>query len=102
MARLWPYSGSKVMLVSPALIEPSKKPSRNESSQLKVHLTLRRIKSIISTYIDKYSAVIQTTKSFGKPWEIPILRHLERAENVARFHLTTEHDFLECTPTGLA
>ncbi|GFW89948.1 reverse transcriptase [Trichonephila clavipes] len=38
-------------------------------------------------------------KSFGKPWEnlvtvCPIPRHLERAEVVARFRLTTGHDFL--------
>ncbi|GFV24803.1 hypothetical protein TNCV_882711 [Trichonephila clavipes] len=38
-------------------------------------------------------------KSFGKPWETlatvgPIPRHLERAEAVAHFHLTTEHGFL--------
>ncbi|GFY24288.1 hypothetical protein TNCV_1013371 [Trichonephila clavipes] len=49
----------------------------------------------------------QKTKSFGKPWKIlvtvgPIPRHLERAEAVARFRLTTGHDFLEYTSTGLA
>ncbi|GFV92402.1 reverse transcriptase [Trichonephila clavipes] len=41
----------------------------------------------------------QKTKSFGKPRETlatvgPIPRHLERAEAVARFRLTTGHDFL--------
>ncbi|GFV57729.1 reverse transcriptase [Trichonephila clavipes] len=41
----------------------------------------------------------QNTKSFGKPWETlanvgPIPRHLERAETVAHFRLTTVHDFL--------
>ncbi|GFT21887.1 uncharacterized protein TNCV_3179831 [Trichonephila clavipes] len=41
----------------------------------------------------------QNTKSFGKPWETlafmgPIPRHLERAEAVACFRLTTGHDFL--------
>ncbi|GFW23547.1 hypothetical protein TNCV_3806441 [Trichonephila clavipes] len=41
----------------------------------------------------------QKTKSFGKPWETlatldPIPRHLEKAEAVARFCLTTGHDFL--------
>ncbi|GFX66138.1 uncharacterized protein TNCV_4102781 [Trichonephila clavipes] len=34
-----------------------------------------------------------------KPWETmvtvgPVQQHLERAEAVARFHLTTGHDFL--------
>ncbi|GFX00207.1 hypothetical protein TNCV_296961 [Trichonephila clavipes] len=38
-------------------------------------------------------------KSFGKPWETlatvgPIPKHLERAEAVARFFLTTGYDFL--------
>ncbi|GFW49950.1 hypothetical protein TNCV_2315321 [Trichonephila clavipes] len=38
-------------------------------------------------------------KSFGKPWETlaavsPILRHMERAEAVTRFRLTTGHNFL--------
>ncbi|GFU64628.1 reverse transcriptase [Trichonephila clavipes] len=38
----------------------------------------------------------QKTKSFGKPWKTvgPITRHLERAEAVARFRLTTRHDCL--------
>ncbi|GFU15776.1 uncharacterized protein TNCV_2367451 [Trichonephila clavipes] len=41
----------------------------------------------------------QKTKSSGKPWKTlttvgPIPRHLERAEAVARLHLTTGHDFL--------
>ncbi|GFS55999.1 reverse transcriptase [Trichonephila clavipes] len=38
-------------------------------------------------------------EEFGKPWETlvtvgPIPRHLERADAVARFRLTTGHDFL--------
>ncbi|GFX97363.1 reverse transcriptase [Trichonephila clavipes] len=66
----------------------------------KVPLTFKRAKSIISTHIDQYTAMTQRMKSFGKPWEImatviPILGHLERAEAVARFRLTTGHDFLE-------
>ncbi|GFV49427.1 uncharacterized protein TNCV_1635011 [Trichonephila clavipes] len=61
-----------------------------------VPLILRRAKSISSSHID----MTQKTKSFGKPWETlptvgPILRHLERTEAVAYFHLTTGHDFLE-------
>ncbi|GFU42527.1 reverse transcriptase [Trichonephila clavipes] len=65
-----------------------------ESSQPVVSLTLRRSKSVISTCIDKCTAVTQETKSLIKPWETlvtvaPILRHLERAEAVACFCLTT-------------
>ncbi|GFV49146.1 reverse transcriptase [Trichonephila clavipes] len=53
----------------------------------------------ISTSIDKYTSVTQKTKSLGKRQEIlvnvgPIPRHPERAEAVARFRLTTGHDFL--------
>ncbi|GFX78292.1 uncharacterized protein TNCV_5136391 [Trichonephila clavipes] len=70
------------------------KPSHPE-----VLLILRIAKSLISTYIDKCTAMTQNTKSLGKPWETPttvgpIPRHLERAEVIAHFHLTTEHDFL--------
>ncbi|GFV99472.1 uncharacterized protein TNCV_5078361 [Trichonephila clavipes] len=70
-----------------------------ESSQPEVSLPLRRAKSIISTFIDKYTTVAQKTKSYGKPWETlttvgTIPRHLERANAVARFHLTTGHEFL--------
>ncbi|GFV15834.1 reverse transcriptase [Trichonephila clavipes] len=40
----------------------------------------------------------QKTKSLGKPWKTlvtvgPFPRHLERAEAIARFRLTTGHDF---------
>ncbi|GFS71652.1 reverse transcriptase [Trichonephila clavipes] len=54
---------------------------------------------IISTHTGKYTAMTQKTKSFRKPWETlatvsPISRHLERAEAVARFRLTTRHYFL--------
>ncbi|GFS68035.1 reverse transcriptase [Trichonephila clavipes] len=60
---------------------------------------LQRAKSIISTHIDKYAAMTQKTKSFGKPWETlatvgPIPGNLERVEAVARFRLTTGHHFL--------
>ncbi|GFU35356.1 transposable element Tc1 transposase [Trichonephila clavipes] len=70
-----------------------------ESTQPEVPLTIRKAKSIISTYIDKYTAMTQKTKNFGKPWETlatvgPIPRHLERVEVIARFCLTTGHDFL--------
>ncbi|GFS87676.1 reverse transcriptase [Trichonephila clavipes] len=66
-----------------------------ESTQPEVPLTLRRANSIIFTHIDKYTAIT----SHGKPWETlatvdPISRHLERAETVACFHLTTGYDFL--------
>ncbi|GFW08450.1 reverse transcriptase [Trichonephila clavipes] len=69
-----------------------------ESIQPEVPLTLRSSKSIFSTHIDKYTVMTPKTKSFGKPWETlttvgPIPRHLERAEAVARFRLTNEHDF---------
>ncbi|GFT51926.1 reverse transcriptase [Trichonephila clavipes] len=70
-----------------------------KSSQLEASLPLRRAKSIISTYIAKCTAVTQKTKSLGKPWETlatvsSIPRHLERDGAVARFCLTTRHDFL--------
>ncbi|GFW52931.1 uncharacterized protein TNCV_2395101 [Trichonephila clavipes] len=72
---------------------------RDKSSQPEVPLTLRRAKSIISTIIDKYTAVTQNPKSLEKTWETlaivgPILRHLERVKTVALFRLTTGHDFL--------
>ncbi|GFV18845.1 reverse transcriptase [Trichonephila clavipes] len=71
-----------------------------ESTQPEVPLTLRRIKSIISTYIDKHIAMTQKTKCFGKQWITvatagQISRHLERAKAVACFRLTTGHDFLK-------
>ncbi|GFS81336.1 uncharacterized protein TNCV_1225211 [Trichonephila clavipes] len=70
-----------------------------ESSQPEVLLTLRTVKGIISIYTDKCTAVTHKTKSLGKPWETlgtvgPIPRHLERDDGVARFRLTTGHDFL--------
>ncbi|GFV69196.1 reverse transcriptase [Trichonephila clavipes] len=70
-----------------------------ESSQPEVPLTFRRAKSIISTFIDKYTIVTQKTKCLGKPWETlaivgPIPRHLERAEAVASFCLNTGYEFL--------
>ncbi|GFX21132.1 transposable element Tcb1 transposase [Trichonephila clavipes] len=70
-----------------------------ESTQPEVPLTLRRAKNTNSTHIDKYTAMTQKRKSFGKPWETlttlgPIPRHLEGAEAVARFLLTTRQDFL--------
>ncbi|GFU55990.1 reverse transcriptase [Trichonephila clavipes] len=73
-------------------------------SQQEVSLTLRRAKSIISTFIDKYTTVKQKNQ---EPWKIPatvdpISRHLERAKAVACFRLTTGHDFLEYISTGLA
>ncbi|GFW42646.1 reverse transcriptase [Trichonephila clavipes] len=107
MAELRLYSGSQVKLGSPAMKEPTKKAKLGaESTQPKVPLTPpRRAKSFISTHkltphtIDKHTAMTQKTKCLGKPWETlttmgPIPRHLERAEAVARFRLTTGHDFL--------
>ncbi|GFU42933.1 reverse transcriptase [Trichonephila clavipes] len=62
-------------------------------------LILRRAHNIISTYTDKCIAMTQNTKYLGKLWGTlftvgPIQWHLERAETVARFRLTTEYDFL--------
>ncbi|GFU44665.1 reverse transcriptase [Trichonephila clavipes] len=70
-----------------------------ESTQPEVPWTFRRAKNIISTHIDEYTAMTQKPKSFEKPRETlatvgPIPRHLERAEAVARCHLTTGHDLL--------
>ncbi|GFV92913.1 reverse transcriptase [Trichonephila clavipes] len=70
-----------------------------ESTQPEVPLTLRRVKNIISTYIDKSTTMTPKAKSFGKPWETlatvgPIPRHLERAEAVCSFLVTTGLDFL--------
>ncbi|GFT84986.1 uncharacterized protein TNCV_2507821 [Trichonephila clavipes] len=99
MAGLRPCSGSQVMLGSSAMRVDQIAKHGAESTQPEVPLSLRRAKSIISTHIDKNTAMTQKTKSFGKPWETlatvgPIPRHLERAEVVARFRLTTGHDFL--------
>ncbi|GFT60624.1 reverse transcriptase [Trichonephila clavipes] len=59
----------------------------------------RRAKNIIFPYIDKCTPTTQNFKSLGNIWEKPttvdpILSHLERADAVARFHLTTVHDFM--------
>ncbi|GFW93589.1 uncharacterized protein TNCV_47921 [Trichonephila clavipes] len=74
---------------------------RAESTKPEVPLTLRRAKSIISTYIYKYTAMTQKTKSFGKPWETlatvgSIPRHLKRADAVARF---PDNDFFGSIPS---
>ncbi|GFX10073.1 reverse transcriptase [Trichonephila clavipes] len=71
-----------------------------ESSQLEDLLTLRKAKSIISTFIGNYTIVTQNPKKLGKLWETlatvgPIPRQLERVEADARFRITTAHDFLE-------
>ncbi|GFS65553.1 reverse transcriptase [Trichonephila clavipes] len=60
--------------------------------------------SRIAENIKKVSAAVRTalttkTKSLGKPWKTldimgPIPRHLEKVKAVARFRLTTGHDFL--------
>ncbi|GFU49897.1 reverse transcriptase [Trichonephila clavipes] len=70
-----------------------------ESTQQEVPLTLRRARGIISPYIEKYTAMNQKPNCFGKSWETlatvgPIPRYLKRAEAVARFRLTSGHDFL--------
>ncbi|GFT79934.1 reverse transcriptase [Trichonephila clavipes] len=72
MAGLWPYSGSQVMSGSPAMRDPTKKPS-SEPSRL--------------------------NRNLGKPWETlptvgPIPRYLKRADSVACLCLTTGQDFL--------
>ncbi|GFV49403.1 uncharacterized protein TNCV_1265321 [Trichonephila clavipes] len=94
---LRPYSGSQVMLGFLGMRADQKAKQGAESSQPKGLFTLRRAKSIISTFIEKYSIVTKNTKILGKPWktlitmdEIP--RQLERAEAVACFCLTTGHD----------
>ncbi|GFV66836.1 reverse transcriptase [Trichonephila clavipes] len=71
-----------------------------ELTQPEVPLILRRAKSIISTYFDKYIAVTQNPRaleSYAKSWPLWVLFRgtLERAEAVARFRLTTRQDFLE-------
>ncbi|GFX20391.1 hypothetical protein TNCV_3487491 [Trichonephila clavipes] len=40
-----------------------------ESAQPDIPLILRRAKGIISTNIEKYTAMTQKTKSFGRSWE---------------------------------
>ncbi|GFT52160.1 uncharacterized protein TNCV_4493811 [Trichonephila clavipes] len=69
-----------------------------ESTQAEVSMTLRRAKSIISTHIDKYTAMTQNEK-FWKAMRnsdhcVPIPKHLERADAVVLFRLTTGHVFL--------
>ncbi|GFX42790.1 reverse transcriptase [Trichonephila clavipes] len=105
IAELISYGRTTALLWAPSHVEIPDNERANqkakqgaESNQLEVSLTLRRAKSIISTYIDKYIAMTQKTKSFGKHGKLAtvgsIPRYLERAETVARFRLTTGHDFL--------
>ncbi|GFU41964.1 hydroxysteroid dehydrogenase-like protein 1 [Trichonephila clavipes] len=61
-------------------------------SQLEV--PLKPQKSIVTIYTDKCTASAQNTESYGKPWETiatggPIPRHLEKAEAIARFRITS-------------
>ncbi|GFW31416.1 reverse transcriptase [Trichonephila clavipes] len=68
-----------------------------ESTQPEAPLTLRRAKSIISTYIDKYTGPKnEFWKAMGETLTTvsPIPKPLERAESVAHFRLTTGHGFL--------
>ncbi|KMQ82368.1 reverse transcriptase [Lasius niger] len=70
-----------------------------EHDQPEVPMTLSRAKNLINNYINKSSFASQREESIGKQWETlaavgPIPRHIERAEAVARFRLTTGHDFL--------
>ncbi|GFU10255.1 reverse transcriptase [Trichonephila clavipes] len=46
-----------------------------EPTQMEFFLTLRRAKSIISTHIDKYTAMTQKTKSFGSGIQDDLLVH---------------------------
>ncbi|GFX35071.1 uncharacterized protein TNCV_2330111 [Trichonephila clavipes] len=92
------------MLGSLAMREPRPKAKQGaQSSQQEVPLTLIIPKSIICTYIDKYTVVTQKkNKYLGKPWETQVTmcsipRHQERAEAVTRFRLTTGHYFLGVT-----
>ncbi|GFT26469.1 uncharacterized protein TNCV_3603331 [Trichonephila clavipes] len=95
-AGLRPYSGSQVMLGHERTDQKAKQEA--EVTQTEVLLTLRRAKSIISTYIDKYTAMTQKTKrleSHGKVWPLwANPKALERAKAVALFRLTTGHKFL--------
>ncbi|GFU48661.1 hypothetical protein TNCV_1440231 [Trichonephila clavipes] len=66
-------------------------------SQTEVPLTLGGAKIIITTYIDKCTTTTKKTKNIGKPCETLITvgtipRHMERADAVALFHLTTGHE----------
>ncbi|GFU42961.1 uncharacterized protein TNCV_3141071 [Trichonephila clavipes] len=79
--------------------DPPMRGAGSQLYQLEVPLALKRSKSIISTYFDKYTTITQKSKILGKPWETlatvgPILRHLERDEAVACFRLTIGLDFL--------
>lgn len=70
-----------------------------ECAEVEVPLTLSRARHMINTSVNKSSFAAQRDESIGKQWETlatigPIPRHLERAEAVARFRLTTGHDFL--------
>ncbi|GFW98887.1 reverse transcriptase [Trichonephila clavipes] len=84
---------------SQAAISALKTKQGAESFQPEVPLILRSARSIISTSIDKYTIANQKTKNLGKPWETlatvgSIPKHMERAEAVDRFRLTTGHEFL--------
>ncbi|GFV07925.1 hypothetical protein TNCV_256821 [Trichonephila clavipes] len=81
--------------------EPTKKPIREgaESSQLEIPMTLRRAKSMITTYIGKRTTIPPKKKKKPRAFDSPsgtlttvgpVPKHLERAEAVARFR----HDFL--------
>ncbi|GFU79966.1 reverse transcriptase [Trichonephila clavipes] len=97
MAGLWPYNGSQVVLESPAMRKPTKKPSHTQTGN---PLDSQKNKGmIISISFDKYTIVTQKTKSLGKASKTlvtvgPIPRHLERAEAIDGFRLTTGHNFM--------
>ncbi|GFU05286.1 hypothetical protein TNCV_964701 [Trichonephila clavipes] len=68
-------------------------------SGLEILTTLRRAKNIIFPYIDKCTPPTQKFKGLENIWETlttvdRILSHLERAEAVSRFHLTTVHEIM--------
>ncbi|GFV97804.1 uncharacterized protein TNCV_2021191 [Trichonephila clavipes] len=70
-----------------------------ELSEPEVPLILRRANSIISPYLNKYTAVTKNIRilknAMGNPGTVgPSPSHLERVEAVVRFRLITGHSFL--------
>ncbi|GFT20570.1 reverse transcriptase [Trichonephila clavipes] len=69
------------------------------SKEKLIELTYGPKKPVTEKFIPHWVAMVNKAKSLGKPWKTlatvgPTLRHLEGAEAVARFRLTTRRDFL--------
>ena len=71
-----------------------------ETNQPEIPFTLHRAQNLITSTSNKASLNTLKDLSIGKKWEslattriIPI--HLERSEAVARFRITTGHDYLQ-------